>query len=127
MSGVLIASSGTAGVRLNATLTIGDDAAGTYGFFAGSFGSLSPATYQGKTIDGITWNDTADVLVLELDGASVPNSAATFSALSVGGTPFQRTAAVYLADTGAGNTRWTWSSVAVNPIGTSGSQNILIS
>lgn len=131
MSGALAAMVGWSRAALNTTITVGDDGGTTYGYFTGVFGALGDDTFDdntatSRTVAGVTNNHSTDVLVMELAGTSIANSGATFESISVEGARFYRDDATYLADTGGGNTRWSWSTAA-DPMPTSGSAALIVS
>ena len=99
------------GARHAALVTVGTDTV-LYGYFTGLFGSISDATFGGKTIAAVHWNISATGAVgLRFVGTSVPNTDATFVSVRIGtlGT-FLRSAASYTADDGLGNTTFGWSA-----------------
>lgn len=130
MSGALSGLVGMVRQALSTTITVGDDGGTTFGYFSGVFGSIAAETFVDntattRTVGGVTNNHSTDTLVLELVGTDIPNTAASFSSISVEGGAFYRTDATYLADTGGGNTRWSWST-ASDPMPTSGSAAFLV-
>lgn len=131
MSGVVIAGLSVFGELLRAAITIGNDGGDNYGVAAGSYGSIDDDDYvdrggNTRTILTVAYDVSAQQLFLILEapgGVHAPNSAATFAALQLGATVFLRASAAYSTP---GNTLWTWSSVAANPIGTSGAQALVL-
>ena len=62
----------------NGTITVADLGGGSYGF--GASGSMSPASFDGKTILGLSWNGATAVLKLQGD-----QTALTIDALMING------------------------------------------
>lgn len=109
MSGALSAmSAGGAGRQLTVG-TFGDSAVTSYGVRSGVAGSLTPTEFLGGNITQLSWNVNNQVKVGVVP-TTTPNSG--WSSLSINGTVFLR------ADAAFSSGVWTWSAVAVNPIGT---------
>lgn len=98
-----------------------------YGFVAASFGAIQPNTYidgggNTRTIVGVLYNTGSGVLAFRLNGASVPNTDATFVAIIVNGVRYARASASY---TVGAPSQWAWTPGS-NDLGTSGNKLLVI-
>lgn len=97
-----------------AVLGVGTDGVSQFGYNAAFFGTLTPATYTDgsatvRTVSLLVW-DGASVL-LWINGAGVPDTDATFSALGLDATTLLRSAATYNPAAGGGTrSQWSWVS-----------------
>ena len=91
------------------------------GNIGGGSATFNDASGNSRTATLIV--DGSGNLIFALDGISIPDTAATFTLITVGGLPYYRAArTTYNADTGgADDTAWQWANGATNSIGTSGS------
>ena len=104
---------------LDTTLTIGNSG-GSYGYLAGSFGSMASTTMSNSyTVSACYWDGS--LLIFWISGASTPNTDATFTILETPGGNFARSGAFYNGSAGGGSfSEWSWTNGGVNPLGTSG-------
>lgn len=91
-----------------------------YGFSSGgiSIGSISAnvSLWTDSSIGAVYWYDTAQQIVLRMDGNSIAND--SFTTLTINGVAFTRTAATYTAS--VEYSTWQWTSITTNPFPASG-------
>lgn len=98
-------------------------AATSYGYNAGSFGSIDNNNLQlweNGVIIYLNWVDSFTQVLLQVN-TNVPSNSG-FTTLTINGTAFSRTAASYSTDNST-YASWAWASVATNPWSATGTNS----
>ena len=126
MSGIqmaLLGVDGGGGTPDTQTITVGDYSDKFFpsitGYLSGYMGSISDGTFNptgGTTIEGLYYDLVGANLSFILAASPISNTG--WTTMTLNGTPFTRSSAIFASS--GGLTSWTWSSVVSNPFPAAG-------